>query len=530
MPATAAIPEIPIAPEEARRGRRGLEREALRVTPECRIARTPHPAALGSALTHPQITTDFSEALPEFVTSPHATTAATLAELEKVEAFVARNIGDELLWMTSMPCFLDDPDSIPVARYGSSNSGRMKHLYRVGLVHRYGRAMQVIAGVHFNYSFPEALWEPLLAARGKASTREARDAAWMGLIRNVQRHGWLLAYLFGASPAACPSFTRAPPRWLAPLENGALAARFGTSLRLSDIGYTNRSQAALRISTNSLDEYLADLARALATEEPAYAAIGLRDGGEWRQLSTAILQIENEYYGLVRPKRQPRRGERPSITLAREGVRYVEVRALDIDPTTPLGIKAETMTFLELFLWFALLAPSPPLTGGEHLEADSNLRNVAVRGREPGGLRLCHHGECVSLEAWAGEIAAAMAPIAEYLDRGLADAPHAEALNRARERIADPTVTPSARVLTEIDSEPRGFMAWALDRARTHNKTLRKFPLNTQTLRRFEAAARASIARQGELEAADNEPFEAYLARYYAGIPRIGNDGSLPRD
>ncbi|MGH8161036.1 MAG: glutamate--cysteine ligase [Gammaproteobacteria bacterium] len=508
-----------LAPAAARRGLRGLEREALRVTPEGNIAQTPHPAALGSALTHPQITTDFSEALPEFVTSPHETTAETLSELAAITASAARHIGDELLWMTSMPCFLDDPDSIPVARYGTSNSGRMKHLYRVGLVHRYGRAMQSIAGVHFNYSFPEALWEPLLATRGEKSTRAARDVAWMGLIRNVQRHGWLLSYLFGASPAVCPSFTREPPRWLGPLAGGTLAARFATSLRLSDIGYKNRSQAALHVSTNSLDEYLADLSRALATDEPAYAAIGLRDGEDWRQLSTAVLQIENEYYGLVRPKRQPRRGERPSISLAREGVHYVEVRALDIDPTTALGITAETMDFLELFLWFALLAPSPPLSGGEHLEIDSNLRNVAIRGREP-GLCLCHGNECVPLAAWAGEIVAAMEPIAEYLDRGLAEAPYAAALARARECIADPDATPSAHALADIEAEAGGFLGWALENARRHNATLRTLPLDPPTSQRFERAARDSISRQAELEATDNEPFETYLARYYDGIQR----------
>ncbi len=510
---------IPIAPEAARRGLRGLEREALRVTPDGRIAQTPHPPLLGSALTHPQITTDFSEALPEFVTAPHPSPEEALSELAAIEAFAARNIGDELLWMTSMPCFLDDPATIPIAEYGRSNSGRMKHLYRVGLVHRYGRAMQAIAGVHFNYSFPEVLWEPLLAARGETNQRETRDEAWMGLVRNVQRHGWLLAYLFGASPAVCPSFTHAPPRWLKPLANGTLAARNATTLRLSDIGYKNRSQAALRVSTDSLAEYIADLTRALATEEPAYAAIGTRDGADWLQLSTAILQIENEYYGLVRPKHPPRRGERPSLTLARDGVRYVEIRALDLDPATPLGISAETMRFVEAFLWFCLLAASPPLTTGEHLEVDSNLRNVAVRGREP-GLRLCRRGVCIPLQAWADEIVAAMAPIAAHLDRGLSEAPYAATLARAKTCVAHPELTPSARTLDEIEAAPGGFMGWALARARKHSESLRAMPLDAQTLAHFEAAAHDSIARQSAMEAANTESFEDYLARYYAGIQR----------
>ncbi len=509
---------LPIAPELARGGLRGLEREALRVTLDGRIAQTPHPEALGSALTHPAITTDFSEALPEFVTAPHETVAATLDELGEIEAFAARGIGDELLWMTSMPCFIDDPATIPVARYGTSNPGRMKHLYRVGLVHRYGAAMQVIAGVHYNYSFPEVLWEPLLAARNKPATRVQRDDAWMGVVRNVQRHGWLLPYLFGASPAVCPSFIDSPPRWLARLANGSLAAPFGTSLRLSDIGYKNRSQATLTVSTNSLAAYVADLSRALAVEEPGYAAIGVHDGDEWRQLSAGILQIENEYYGLVRPKSRPRQGERPTATLAREGVRYIEVRAFDIDSATPLGIGTEAMNFTELFLWFCLLAPSPPLNAGDHLEIAYNQKNVTVRGREP-GLMLRRAGDCIQLADWGDEIVVALAPIAEHLDRGLVEAPYAHALATAAERIRDPQSTPSAQALEEIRATPGGFMAWALERARRHTATLRTMPLAAETLERLTRATAESLAAQQRLEAKENEPFEAYLARYYASGP-----------
>ncbi len=509
--------DIPIAPELARQGLRGLEREALRVTPDGHIAQTPHPRQLGSALTHSAITTDFSEALPEFVTAPHPTPAETLAELNAIETFVAHNLGDELLWMTSMPCFIDSPATIPIADYGSSNIGRMKHLYRVGLDYRYGRAMQAISGVHFNYSFPAALWAPLLARRGQDATRETRDAAWMGLVRNVQRHGWLPAYLFGASPTVCPSFIQRPPGWLRPLANGTLAAPHATSLRLSDIGYKNRRQDALIISTNTLADYVADLSRALATEEPAYAAIGVHDGDDWRQLSTGILQIENEYYGLVRPKCRPRTAERPSLTLAREGVHYVEVRALDIDPTTPLGIRSETMVLLELFLWFCLLAPSPPLSAGDHLEIDYNQKNVAVRGREP-GLHLRRAGRYIALDAWGLDIVSAMAPLAAHLDRGLDRTPYAHALASAEARLRDPALTPSAQVLDEIEATPGGFMAWALERTRVHTATLRAQTLDPAVIRRYTTLAEASLARQLELEAAPQKPFAEFLAHYYAGI------------
>jgi len=510
-----------IPPEEARRALRGLEREALRVTADGRIARTPHPQTLGSALTHPRITTDFSEALLEFVTAPHETSDATLRELRELETFTAQALDGELLWMTSMPCFIDDPATIPIGHYGTSNPGRMKHLYRVGLSTRYGSAMQAIAGVHFNFSFPQAVWEPLLARRGEDDSRGARDAAWMGLIRNVQRHGWVLLYLFGASPAVCPSFTQGGerPSWLARLANGSLAAPFGTSLRLSDIGYKNRSQAYLNVSTNSLEEWVRDLSRALFTEEPAYAALGTRDDGGWRQLSTGILQIENEYYGLVRPKNRPGRAERPGAALLHDGISYVELRALDIDPHSPLGITPDTMVFLETFAWYCLLADSPALSAGDQLEISYNQRNVAIRGREP-GLRLRRAGGYQPLAEWGRELTRALEPIAEHLDAGLKGHPHADAVASARACFDDPARTPSARVLSEIDARPEGFLAWGLDVSRRHTAGLRRESLAAETRADLERAARESLARQADMEASDDEPFEAFLERYYADGPR----------
>ena len=133
----------------------GLEREALRVAPDGYISQVPHPAALGSALTHPLITTDYSEALLEFITPPLPDAEATLQGLDEIHRFVYPRIGDELLWSASMPCILAGEASIPIADYGRSNRGQMKHVYRRGLAWRYGRIMQVIAGIHFNFSLPD---------------------------------------------------------------------------------------------------------------------------------------------------------------------------------------------------------------------------------------------------------------------------------------------------------------------------------------------------------------------------------------
>lgn len=507
-----------IVPETARQGLKGLEREALRVTPDGRIAQTPHPPALGSALMHPGITTDFSEALLEFVTQPHPAHPALLAELETLEIYAAQNIGNERLWMSSMPCFIDAPNRIPIARYGHSNIGHMKHLYRLGLARRYGSAMQVISGVHFNYSFPRAFWETLAATGRMTADRSARNAAWMSLVRNVQRRGWLLLYLFGASPVACPSFTPNPPHWLKPIANGSLVAPYATSLRLSDIGYKNTGQAYLSVSTNSLGEYIADLSRALHTEDPGYAALGVHEGGTWKQLSAMVLQIENEYYGLVRPKVQPRTNERPSGALLREGVNYVEVRALDVDPFTPLGITSETLRFLEIFLWSCFLAPSPPINQGDQLEIDYNQRNVAVRGREPGiGLR--RDNTTITLRDWGEEIIAALEPLAEHFDAGLSDAPYRSAVTLAAARLRVPETTPSARVLDEVAAHPEGFLAWSLERSHRLTAELRARELAPATASRLYTQAAESLARQQELETHREPAFETFLAQYYASGP-----------
>ena len=117
------------------------------------------------------------------------------------------NLDNEHLLASSMPCGINGDESIPIAEYGSSNIGKMKHVYRQGLAHRYGRTMQAIAGVHFNYSVPEKLWPVLHRLEGSTeSLEDYKSSAYFDLIRNFQRRGWLILYLFGASPAICKNF------------------------------------------------------------------------------------------------------------------------------------------------------------------------------------------------------------------------------------------------------------------------------------------------------------------------------------
>src|SRR5262245_33070385 len=267
-------------PGVLQRGLKGVEKESLRVTPDGTIAQSSHPASLGSTLTHEHITTDYSEALIELVTPAFAHSWELLQYLCDLHQFVYRHLADELLWATSMPCAIASDADIPLAQYGSSHVARMKTVYRNGLGLRYGRMMQAISGVHFNYSFPAKFWEAF------ATVRESRDeaqsfvsASYFDLLRNYRRYGWIVLYLFGVSPVVCNSFVRGKDMGLRELTKGTLYEPYATSLRMSDIGYRNRNQAGLSVSVNSLEEYVRDLTRAITTPHPPYEALGLKVKG-----------------------------------------------------------------------------------------------------------------------------------------------------------------------------------------------------------------------------------------------------------
>ena len=487
-------------------GLKGIEREALRVTPEGRISQSPHPRALGSALTHPHVTTDYSEALVELVTPPFAATWELQQYLCDIHQFVYRHLGEELLWVTSMPCVLGGDAEIPIAVYGSSNIGRMKHVYRVGLGLRYGRVMQAISGVHFNYSFPEQLW-PVLADvhESKQASQAFIDESYFALLRNYRRFGWLILYLFGVSPAVCRSFFagREPPADLEPRGRGTLIAPYATSLRMSDLGYRNKSQAGVHVSVNSLQEYVGDLSRLISTPHPEYQAHGIEVDGEWRQLNANLLQIENEYYSFIRPKRVARSGERPTRALMRAGVQYVEMRSLDVGAFDPVGVNQRKLYFLEAFAALCLLRDSPPLTAEESAHYEDNLVLVASRGREP-NLKLWSLGRPLALADWAAEILDQMQGICELLDSGDHAKPFANALVLQRAKLADPSQLPSARLLDELAGQGVSFFELALGMSRLHRDYFRDlYPPNEQRLAELRTEAQDSLEQQQAVEIDD---------------------------
>ena len=488
--------------------RRGIEKESLRVARDGSLATTPHPRELGAALTHPHITTDFSEAQLEFITGVHASADACLDELEDLHRFAYRHLGDEMLWCASMPCDLPEEDAIPIARYGRSNIGRAKTVYRIGLSHRYGRRMQLICGVHYNFSLPDDAW-PV------PEYRDA-DSAYFALIRNFRRRAWLLLYLFGASPVACASFVRGRPHELRELSPGTVYLPYATSLRMGRLGYLSDAQEALAVSYNDLESYAASLDAALTRPHAPYAEIGIGDGDDYRQLTTSLLQIENEFYSTIRPKRVVLPGERPLRALRERGVQYVEVRAMDLDPFAPIGITAQTARFLDIFLLHCLLVESPPDTPAEIRAVARNKVKVAARGREP-GLELEHDGGNVNLRSWARAVLAECAPIAAALDAVHGTGVHHLALAAANHALDDPPSLPSARVLREVTERFAGsYFDFARAYSLQHKRALKRQPLAASAEARLAAMAQESLDKQQMIEAKNDVPFETYRRLYLA--------------
>ncbi len=486
--------------------RRGIEKEGLRVQPSGSLALTPHPLALGAALTHPHITTDYSESQIELITGARLGVEECLDELVHIHQFVLRTLkeqGGEMLWASSMPCQLPTDETIPLARYGSSHSGRSKSVYRMGLGHRYGRRMQTISGIHYNWSLP-----------GVSSSE------YFSLIRNFRRHAFVLLYLYGASPALCPCFVQGREHRLQRLgsEGQALYLPHATSLRMGRLGYQSDAQASINVSYNGLQGYADSLHEALTRAYPAYEQLGVRNpGGDYNQLGTGLLQIENEFYGTIRPKRTVSRGERPLHALRERGVEYVEVRLMDLDPFEQVGIAAPTMRMLDVFLLHCLMSDSPPDTPEEIAELKHNQHLTAERGREP-GLMLLRGGREIGLRDWAQEVLAQCQPFALALDRAHDCEDYSQALAQALARVEQPVQTPSARVLEQIIGlYGNSFARFALASSEHSRDSLLALPWSGEQQQRFEQWAAQSLQEQRDMEVADAQgglDFEQWRQRY----------------
>lgn len=497
---------------------RGLEKESLRIDSNGLLAQSSHPQALGSALCNPAITTDFSESLLEFITQPHSSIDAAMTELDNIHRFTYANIGEERLWVGSMPCILVDEASIPVAQYGVSNVAKMKTAYRVGLANRYGKAMQTIAGIHFNFSLSDEFFAAWLTSLGEdKSLQDFKTERYFSLIRNFHRYSWLLLYLLGASPAVCKSFLQGRPHQLRELENGTLVGDYATALRMGDLGYTSSAQEDLFVCYNHLDSYVKTLLEGLTAPYDKFQRIGVKDAaGNYQQLSDSILQIENEYYSTIRPKRTTHSGETPVNALLNRGVEYIEVRCLDLNPFLPLGVEQQDLQFVEAFLLYCLLAGDDALDCQGYTECKTNIQTVVNRGREP-GVTLLNGGSEQSLQDWANTILDDMSEITSQLQDGDTQS----LIESYRNRITQPELTPSGRIYDLLKDGTKGFATVGMEFSDKTAAYFKQSPLPADAFEYYRSSAKQSLVKQAETEATDSISFEEYLGAYFAQYDEI---------
>lgn len=507
-----------LSPQHLAGMQRGIEKEGLRMQPNGFLATTPHPKKLGSKLTHPFITTDYSESLLELITDPKATPKETLAMLRQLHVLVYQALeNDELMWPLSMPCMLasDDKD-IPLADYGSSNVGKLKTLYRSGLGIRYGRRMQTIAGLHYNLSFGDDLFSAWQTYEGSdLSLSDFRNTKYLALIRNFKRMTGLVLYLLGASPSVCPCFLKGREHDLKALNDKTYYKPCATSLRMGKLGYTNSVQEHLDIRYNTLPEYIKGLRQAIQTPERQFAALGLDDAeGNPIQINNHILQIENEYYSPIRPKQIADSGESPTQALERRGIAYVEFRAIDLDPYSDVGIRLSSACFLEILALYCLLSDSPDLFPEEEELLAANVELVVNEGRDPElKIRSNDAQPDVLFSSWMQGHLNQMLPLAALLDAQHGGNDYRTALALMQGKARNPNLTLSAQVIA--DSKRLGS-TWQLGYtlAQQHRDLLLQQSMSPNTQAKYEVLLEKSLLQQADMEASDTEDFKTFLQQY----------------
>ena len=359
---------------------RGIEKESLRVNKEGFISAQSHPKGLGSSFTNPSITTDFAEALIEIVTPVYTDINQLYKKLESLHVFINKNLeNNETLWPYSMPPKIKTESEINIATYGDTNMGKLKHIYRKGLAIRYGKTMQCVSGIHYNFSLSDESLKKFLGI----SNQEDKSKAYLGLIRNFKRLFWFVLLEFGNSAVVDKTFVSRRNNDLEELNSSDLFQKDATSLRMSDIGYQSQAQKNLDFKYNDLASFLDELKTGIIMPHPEFQKLGLQDeNGKYQQISDGILQIENELYDCIRPKRAGKSGQRPYQLLKDQGIQYVEVRGIDLNPSSLLGITEDQIRVLDMLLIYCIVNDSPEMTDEEKLIIEKTDITTIKYGRE----------------------------------------------------------------------------------------------------------------------------------------------------
>ncbi|WP_235842403.1 glutamate--cysteine ligase [Cysteiniphilum halobium] len=483
--------------------KRGIERETLRILRSGKAAISDHPVALGSKLTNSNITVDFSEGLLELITEPYNSIDKTLTRLEHILAFSTQNLPEnELVLATSMPLTTTE-EEIRIADFGTSNSGKMKEVYRRGLAKRYGRIMQAISGVHYNFSYDTQLMNALMQTRKMTS-----NALYFSAINHYFEFMWLIPYLFGASPICAKTSVRQKPDYLTSFDDEFYIAEYATSLRMSNLGYQSTAQENLFISYDNLQSYVYDLVNATNTPYPAFNSLGLfSHNGLRQQLNGSILQIENEYYSSIRPKQIAKRGERPACALLNRGVAYLEVRVLDVNPLSPLGIDKETAYFIEALLMTCLILPTKRYSQNDIARNKLNFSHVVTQGRNPKLQLINSQNKPQLLQNLGIELLKNIAHTAKNMGEE-----YEQAVNKQLKKLTDPTQTLSGQFINMIKDD---YLDKVLNLSASNTEYLQKFILDDKEQREFTHEAEASLAAQSKLEQSDCCDLNTYIDHYY---------------
>ncbi|MCH1429479.1 MAG: glutamate--cysteine ligase [Chlamydiales bacterium] len=486
----------------------GLEKESLRCTAKANIAQSIHPKTLGHKLTHPYISTDFAEAQLELITPPCNSEPQALNFLKDVQAFLNRSIGSELLWPNSMPMHFASMKDVKIADFGQSDDGCQKTLYREGLVHRFGKEIQTISGGHYNLSFSDAFFKNLQCfssvKQQKLNFEDFRSLKYFALIRNFLRYSFINTYLFGASPIMDKSFVKRKNKELIDFDDSSYYMPHACSFRMSNYGYYSRLQLQYSLSFNGLKPYLNDLDYTLYTSHPRYEKIGLyKATGEKKQINTHILQIANEHYSRIRPKAIISSGQNPYQALMKNGVEYVEARIIDLDPFETVGISEDQLRFLYLFMLYCLLSPSPLMTKKEERLIPRVQNRVALKGRDP-NLRVEVLLKSYHFQDFANQFLLDLKPLAELLDKAHKTKAYTQSLERQIAKVADSSLTPSAKLLKELQGPKHNFHSLHLKLAKKHKKDDSSRKIKNSIYKELESLSISSLKKNRRLEVHDD--------------------------
>lgn len=411
-----------IPTNEILEGSFGIEWESLRANGDGELSLTPHPEIFGDKFTNPLITTDFSESQIEIITPAFDTIDEAFSTFSLLSDLVNSSLPeDEYLWFQSIPCILPYWDKIPIAQY--SGEGEASQKYREELAKKYGVKKQMISGVHFNFSFSDNLLRKLHYMEDpELSFQEFKNNVYLKIARNYLRYCWLIIYLTGCSIGSHKTFSNECIHLMdAKDEYGSYYSTKGPSFRNASCGYKNLKD--LYPSYDSVEDFTSDIQKFI-------------DDGD--------LSEAKELYTQIRLK--PKNPKDMLNSLNQDGIEYIEIRTLDINPFYKCGLVLHDMTFLHLFLIYMYIKEESDYPLWQE-EAKINEENVAEKAYVD-SMRLLRDGEEVTLRSWAADIINEMYGMCEVLGID-----HMKTLSMMMNRIANPDLTYGKRLLKLIEKE-----------------------------------------------------------------------------